>query len=120
MVDAWFDAAFVGGEFPRPMGEGAWSGFTTEAAEKARKDQDVTSVAAVSEQVDGVAAVRRILRIDVLADKGRAEGVTARVFMEYETTGAVEGTFVVRGRLMLTREGTGWKIFGYDLTQEER
>lgn len=120
VVDAWFDDAFVGGEFPRAMGEEAWSGFTPDAAEKARKDQDLTSVAGVSEQVDGVAAVRRIVRNDVLADKGQAQGVTARVFMEYETTGEVAGTFVVKGRLMLTRAKGEWKIFGYDLTQEER
>lgn len=120
VVDAWFDDAFVTGEFPRAIGDEAWSGFTRAAAAKARKDRDLTSVAAVSEQVEKVTAVRRVVRNDVVAHKGRPHGVTARVYQKYETAGDVSGTFVVKGRLMLTRVKSEWKIFGYDLTQEER
>ncbi|WP_110241925.1 hypothetical protein [Nocardioides gilvus] len=120
VVDAWFDDAFVGGEFPRTVGEEAWGGFTPDAAKKARKDKKLTSAAAVSEQVESIAADRRVVRNDVLAHKGRAQGVTARVLLRYETTGEVESTFLVRGRVMLSPAKGGWKIFGYDLTQEER
>lgn len=119
VVDAWFDNAFLG-EFPRSIGDEAWGSFTPEAAAKARKDSDLTSVAALSEQVESVTAVRRVVRNDVVAHKNRPHGVTARVHLRYETTGEVAGTFVVKGRLMLTQVESEWKIFGYDLTQEER
>lgn len=120
VVDAWLDAAYVGGDFPRSIDDEAWGGFTSAAARKARKDRTITSAAAVSEQVEGVTAVRRVVRHDVFAANGRARGVTARVRLRYETEGSVESTFVVKGRVMLTPASGGWKIFGYDLTQEER
>lgn len=120
VVDGWIDAAHVAGDFPRTIGSEAWSGFTPQAAKLASKDKALTSAAEISEQVESVTATRRVVRYDVLAARGRAHGVTARVVLNYDTTGESQATVRVRGRLMLTRTKNGWKIFGYDLTEGKR
>ncbi|GGD29066.1 hypothetical protein [Nocardioides daphniae] len=120
VVDGWIDAAHVAGEWPRSIGKEAWAGFTPDAAALAAKDRALTSAAEISEQVDSVTATRRVVRYDVLAAGGRARGVTARVVLDYDTTGEVEKAVQVRGRLLLTPTEDGWKIFGFDLTEGER
>lgn len=124
VVDDWIDAAHVGGEWPRTIGDEAYAGFTPGATKLARKQSALTSAAEISEQVEAVTARRRVVRVDLVGARGRAVGATARVVLTYETEPATEGdqtaTVRVRGRLMLTRTEQGWKVFGYDLTEETK
>jgi hypothetical protein len=75
------------------------------------------SNADVGERIEGVEAKRRRVAVDVLAVKQRPVAVTARVLLGFRTTGDVERTVRVQGRLYLTRGGDGWRVFGYDMTK---
>lgn len=116
VVDGWLDAAYVGGEFPREVDD-AWPGFTRDAARRARQDRRLTSVAGLAEQIDGVEVVRRAVRYNVLAVDRRPVGVTARLTLDFRTSGAKERTVSLRGRVALTRVRGDWKIFAYDVTR---
>jgi hypothetical protein len=123
-VDSWFDAAYVGK--PRPRVGNAFAGFTVGNAfagftpglrAEAHADRALLTNQALARQVDTVTATRRQVRVDVLAVRGRAAGVTARFVLDLTTTGKVERTIAVRGRLLLTPTGHGWKVFGYDVSR---
>ena len=49
----------------------------------------------------------------MVAVKGKAQGVTARFTLDFETTGDLEQTERVKGYLLLVLEGDGWKVCGY-------
>lgn len=119
VVDGWLDAAYVGGTWPREISD-AYPGFTAEAARQARRDQELTSNAEVSERIDGLAVTNRAVRFDVLAAGRRPVGVTARIALDYKTTGEVVSKVSVRGRLRLTQVRDHWRVFAYDLTKGER
>lgn len=119
VVDGWLDAAFAGGEWPREVTD-AYGGFTARAAEKAAADGELTSAAGFSQQVEAVEVTRRVVAVDLAAPGGKLAGATARVKLDLETTGEVERTVRVRGRLFLTPGADGWKIFGYNLTQGDQ
>ncbi|WP_181312856.1 hypothetical protein [Nocardioides campestrisoli] len=123
VVDQWLDEGFVAGTFPREV-TGAWAGFTPGAARSARQERGLTSLAGLSERIDGVEVTRRAVRYVVLAPGGRAAGVTARITLDLHTSGEVETKVSVRGRLFLTPVRAGgrqeWKVFGYDLTRGRR
>jgi hypothetical protein len=114
-VDRWFDAAYVGQ--PRPRAGNAFAGFTPGARTVARGDRAVLTNQALAGRVDAVTVTRRRVRVDVLAVRGRAVGLTARFDVDLATTGKVERTGAVRGRLLLTPTGHGWKVFGYDVSR---
>lgn len=120
VVDTWIDAAHVGGEWPREIGDEAYAGFTPAAARAAKKDAALTSATETSEEVEAVTVKRRVVRVDLVGARGRAVGATARVVLTYETEGEAATTVRVRGRLLLTPVKQGWKIFGHDLTEEKR
>lgn len=123
VVDAWIDAAFTAGEYPRPAAElleGAFAGFTPVARERATRDRALMSNAALAEQLDGVRPTRRQVRLDVLAVRGRAVGVTARTVLELQLSGEVTRRDRVAADLFLTYVGGssgGWRVFGYDVTR---
>ena len=114
-VDSWFDAAYVGK--PRPRVGNAFAGFTPGLRAEAHADRALLTNQALARRVDTVTATRRQVRVDVLAVRGRAAGVTARFVLDLTTTGKVERTIAVRGRLLLTPTGHGWKVFGYDVSR---
>lgn len=116
IVDGWFQAAYLAGEFPRtaPYTAADFPGFTAGAAELAAKD-DFLSNRAIAGQIDGVTPVSASAALDVLAVRGRAQGVTAKVDLVFETTGAVAGTERVRGHLDLAPQKGEWKVFGYEI-----
>lgn len=120
VVQRWFDAAYVGGEFPRSDFKDAFPGFTRRAAAEARQDRDLMTNAAIGDQVDQVTPTKSRIRLDVLAPGGRASGATARFVLAFRTEGEVERRVQVRGRLLLTRENGAWRIFGYDVTRGDR
>ena len=122
VVDGWIDAAFTAGEYPRPgaeLAEAAFAGFTPVARERALRDRALMSNAALAEQLDGVRATRRQVRLDVLAVRGRAVGVTARTVLELQLSGEVGRRERVSADLFLTYGGGsgGWRVFGYDVTR---
>jgi len=121
IVDAWFDAAYLEGDYPRTSFRDAFPGFTRDAAALARRDRDLLTNAQLGSRIDGVVALRKTVRVDLLSARRRAAGATARFRLEYETTGEVERRVVVNGRLMLAPvRGGAWKIFAYDVRRSVR
>lgn len=116
-VDAWFDAAYVGGDYPRNDFAASWPGFTTGAKVDARADKADMSNQDIGAQIDAVVATTRKVAVDVLAVSGHAAGATARVVLKFTTDGDVRRKVEVRGRLFLTLTPDGWRIFGYDVTK---
>lgn len=115
VVDRWFDAAYVGS--PRPRVGNAFAAFTSGARARARRDRTVLTNQELVGRVDSAAATRRRVRVDVLAVRGRAVGLTARFALDLATTGKAEREVALRGRLLLTPTGDGWKVFGYDVSR---
>jgi hypothetical protein len=116
-VDAWFDAAYVGGDYPRNDFAASWPGFTTGAKVDAKADKALMSNQDIGAQIDGVEATIRKVTVDVLAVRGKAYGATARFVLKFRTDGDVQRKVEVRGRLFLSPGADGWRIFGYDVTK---
>ena len=119
VVDRWLDAAYVGGDYPRSKFGEAFPGFTKDAAELAARQPGLMSNKAVADRVDSVTAKRRVVQVDVLAPKGEAAGATAHVNLVIELSGKVERTDQIRGRVLLTRSKSGWRVFGFDIERGE-
>lgn len=117
VVDGWIDAAYVAGDYPRSDFKDAFPGFNKGAQAEARSDIDLMTNARLGARIDSVKATRRVVRVDVLAVRRKAVGVTARFALNFETRGEVERTQHVKGRLYLTRSKSGWQVFGYDVTK---
>ena len=118
VVDRWFDAAYVGGDYPRGAFDDAFPGFTPGARAQAHGDRALMSNQDIGRRIDAVTASRRNVRVDVLAVRGRAVGMTARFVLDLATTGELRRKVEVRGRLLLTRTDNGWKVFGYDVNKD--
>lgn len=126
-LDTWIDGAY-GGSYPRDDFSGAFDGFTQRAARRADRDKDILSNASVGLEVDGVQAVRRRIRLEVLAVEGAAVAVTARVDLAFELSGEITRRDAIVGQLYLTYErpraasgdSPGWRVFGYDLNRREK
>jgi hypothetical protein len=116
-VDAWFEAAYVGGDYPRNDFAASWPGFTTGAKADAKSDKALMSNQDIGAHVDAVEATTRKVSVDVLAVKGHAAGATARFVLRFRTEGEAQRKIEVRGRLFLTPGADGWRIFGYDVTK---
>ena len=67
-------------------------------------------------RIDDLVPLRRRVAVDVLATRQVPRAATARVRMDYRTTGEVERRIRVQGRLLLTFD-RGWRVFGFDVTQ---
>jgi hypothetical protein len=119
VVDGWTDAAYLSGDYPRRDFDDSWPGFTPGAREQAHHDQALMSNKDIGAKVDGAAAKRSRVRLDVLAVKQRPVGVTAHVGFRFKTTGRAEHDVRVEGRLYLTHTKRGWRVFGYDMTKGE-
>jgi len=121
VVDEWYDAALLGSGESLAESAEQWlescPGFTEGACARARRDRDLTTLAALADRIEGVAARKRSVRLDILAVDGRPVGATARVRLVADTTGEVERTVRIGGRLLLTPTDGGWQVFGYDLTK---
>lgn len=119
VVDGWLDRAYVAGDYPRDDFADAFRGFTGDAARLAERQGGLMSNAALGERVEGVTATRRVVEVDLLAPRGRPAGATAHVNLVLELVGEVERTEQVRGRLLLTPRGDGWRVFGFDVERGE-
>lgn len=120
VVAAYFDDAFLGGDYPRSDFDGAFSTFSAGAAKQAQRDRDLLSNSELGPSTVSVVARRQTAYLSVLAPHKVAAGVTARINLRFVADRGDEPDkeVTVKGRLMLTRKDDGgWKIFGYDLTQ---
>ena len=117
VVDRWFDAAYVGGSWPRADLDRAFPGFTARARAQARRDAALMSNQRIGRRLTGVSATRRQVRVDVLGVRGHAVGVTARVVLGFRTSGEVRRHETVRGLLRLTKVDGRWKVFAYDVSR---
>ncbi len=121
VVDSWIEDAWVAGEWPRAVGD-VWGAFTPGAAEQARAEPELTSAAHYAERVDSVRPTRRDVSVDLFARQGVTHGATARVTVNLSVTpidpaAGEKQRIALRGRLFLTPEDGGWKIFGYTLAR---
>lgn len=114
VVDGWIDAAYLGvptkDELPA-----AFAGFTRGAAARAVQQAGLMSTSALAGQAEGAQAVRRAVRVDVLAPKGRPAGVRADVFLVFDTTGGLQERHRVTAHLDLTPIKGRWKVFAFDV-----
>ncbi|MBS2938775.1 hypothetical protein KDN32_13620 [Nocardioides sp. J2M5] len=117
VVDGWWEAAYLGGTYPRSSFPAAFPGFTRGAEARARADKALLTNETQGPSIDSVTAKHRSVVVDVLATGGQARSVTAHVVLRFETTGDKAGTTTVRGRLFLTRRSGEWKVFGYDVSK---
>ena len=123
VVSAYFDDAFLGGTQPRTRFADGFATFTRDAARQARRQQRLTTNAKLGPTAEAVVPRRQRAFLSVLAPKGVATGVTAKVDLTYlvQRADRPDRTVTVSGRLLLTRASSGgWKIFGYDLTRADR
>jgi hypothetical protein len=123
VVTAYFDDAFLGGDQPRTAFDDGFATFTRDAARSALRQRDLTTNAKLGPTAEAVVPRRQRAYLSVLAPKGVATGVTARVELDYLVQRAErpDRLVTVRGRLLLTRASNGgWRIFGYDLTRGDR
>lgn len=115
VVDDWIDAAYVGGDWPRTDLGGAFPHFSNGAARDARRDAALMSNQRIGDRIESVEATKRRLRVDVLAVKRKAVGVTARFVLAMDLAGEVDRSDRVSGSLFLTFRDGGWQVFGYDV-----
>jgi hypothetical protein len=121
VVDGWFEAAYLGGDYPRSDFADAFPGFTRGAARLARADRRTMSNAGIGGRVEEVTAERKLVRVDVLSPKKFARAATARFRLVFTTDGRLARRFVVSGRLMLTKDRKGaWRVFAYDVRRSAR
>ena len=121
VVDDWFDAAYVAGDYPRSDFADAYPHFSRGAGREATGDAALMSNAAIGARVDSVRATKRRVRIDVLAVERRAVGITARFVLEMRLTGKgglAEGRKDrIAGSLYLSFRNGSWTVFGYDVNR---
>ncbi|MBF4160900.1 hypothetical protein [Nocardioides acrostichi] len=117
VVDRWWEASFVGVDYPHRRFRSSFPGFTPGARDQAFAQRDVMTARRIGSRIDGLHALRRRVAVDVLAVGGRPRSATARVRMDLQTTGGLEQRIRVQGQLFLTLS-KGWKVFGFDVTQQ--
>lgn len=120
VVQGWFNAAYVGGEWPRTDFKDAYPGFTRRAADEARKDRTLMSNDGIGARIDEVTPTRSRVWLDVLAVRRAAVGVTARFELQFRTEGELTREVTVRGRLLLNRQDGQWRVFAYDVARGGR
>lgn len=119
-VSAYFNQAFLDGDYPRRNFSAAFGSFSRGAAQEARRDRRLLTNASVGGVVESVTPRQKVARLDVLVPNKIAAGVTARVrlvFLQERARGA-DQKVTLSGRLLLTRKKSGgWQIFGYDVAR---
>lgn len=119
VVTTWFDAAYLG-DYPREGFGEAFGTFTEGAAKLAKKD-GLMSNAGHGTQIDSVTPEVELVRLDLVAAHKKVVGATARIRLEFTTTGDYAKTVTLVGRVYLTPgDKGGWRIFGYDMQRGEK
>ena len=120
VVDRWWEAAYLGGAYPRSSFPSAFPGFSDGAEARARADKALLTNRVAGPRIDSVTTRRRTVTLDILAADRQARAVTARFVLTFDTTGSRTRTTTVRGRLFLTRKRGAWRVFGYDVAKGAR
>lgn len=111
VIDGWWDAAYLSD------GDEPFASFTKGAARLAEKQSDVMTAEAYG---DGVTAIRRTVRLDVLAVRHKPVGVTAQVRFVFRASGETPQRVSVQGDVELARFGGAWQIFGFEVIAPAR
>jgi hypothetical protein len=120
VVIGYFDDAFIGGDHPRSDFSNAFRTFSPGAARQADRNRDLLTNRVLGPSTVEVIPKRQTAYLSVLAPYKVAAGVTARVHLDFlaERGDQPDKRVEVRGRLILTRTGSGgWQIFGFDLSR---
>lgn len=116
----YFDAAYLGGDYPRHDFSRAFGTFSRGAARRARTDRALLSNARSGPRTQAVVPRVRSAALDLLVPHKVVAGLTARVRLVFveRRAGGPDQRVTVRGRLMMTRKKAGpWQIFGYDVSR---
>ena len=117
VVDRWWDAAYLGGTYPRSSFPSAFPGFTAGAEKRARSDKALLTNQTRGPHIDSVSATHKAVSLDILATGRQARTVTAHFVLRFDSSGDKAATTTVRGRLFLVRKRGAWRIFGYDVAK---
>lgn len=117
VVQRWFNAAYVGGDYPRKNFNDAFPGFTSGARDEAFHDRKLMSNRDIGDRISGVTPTKSELSLDVLAVGKGPVAVTTHFRLGFKTKGDLVKRVHVRGRLLLTRSKTGWRIFAYHVAK---
>lgn len=120
VVDRWWEAAYLGGTYPRTNFPDAFPGFTRGAVRLARTNKALLTNRTAGARIESVTPRKRSISIDIMAVDGRPRSVTAHIVLRFATTGDKQGITTVRGRLFLTRRNGPWRVFGYDVAKGSR
>lgn len=120
VVQRWFNQAYVGGDYPRSDFGDAYPGFTPGARDEARRDKALMTNQAIGPRIDDVTPTLSRIWVDAVAVGRRPAGVTARFLLKFRTEGDLSRRVRVKGRLMMTRQESGWRIFAYDVAKGVR
>jgi len=121
VMDSWFEAAYVGGDYPRGSFKDSWPGFTRDARRQAASDKRLTSNAGIGPKAESVVPRRKKVRVDVLAWKGQQRAATARFTLVFDATLKRTARHKVTGRAMLVLDRKGrWRVVGYDVSRSHR
>jgi hypothetical protein len=116
VVEAWSNRAYAG-DYPRTSFDDAFAAFTPDARALARRRTSLLSNAAVGRELEAATIARRVVRVDVLAPRGKVAGATARIRIVLDLSGATDRREVVTGRLLLSPTAKGWRVFGFDVSR---
>ena len=105
VVGGWFDAAYLGGKYPRTDFSKSFPGFAGGAVVRARRDLALMSNASVGPRVDGVRPTSRVVLVDILSPGRSPAAATAHFRLRFDTSGEAPQTVVVTGKLLLTPGG---------------
>jgi hypothetical protein len=118
-VTGWMDRAYVRVDYPLDGPKsvaGAFATFTAGAGKDARRDRLAADPERGPDLVD-VVPTRRTVQLLAYAPRGRAVGATAvvqLVLLGLRADGERVET-ALTGELFLTRPGSRWRVFGYDV-----
>ncbi len=118
-VQMWIQGAFLTGGYPRSKFPKAFRRWTPDAAHLAKKDKKQTTNVALGRRLRTLVADQQRVRLYLFAHDNHSGGATAQVQLRLtgETRDGTVVHYAVRGQLYLTRQGSHWYVFGYDLTQ---
>ena len=121
VVDGWFEAAYLSGDYPRKDFAQAFPGFTKGAANDAKQDAVLMTNKDIGSDIDSVSAETKQVDVDVLAADRKAAGATARFTLVFKTAGDYAKQVRVKGQLFLTKGDDGkWRVFGYKVSRSSK
>ena len=118
-IDGYLKAAYAEGPYPRAAFPRAFDSFTPGAAERAARQADLLTNAALGPDLADFRAVRNEAALVVFARDGRPQGASATLAFQGRGRHRAQGEVqvAVSGDLYLVATADGWRIMGYRLDQ---